>query len=663
MELPSRARGDILLPPGEMTALRVRLRAVASRHDLTTVIACAFDHRTRILPFIYADMRMAPAGVRAIGSALVDSGFNKTRIVLQQWNRNFSPADMRLDGRLPDIFLVSSMHLHSSECDRLIQEACRIDPARRPLIIAGGPRVIYAPWEVFSSNPGDPWGADVAVTGEEYVFLSLLEVLLSMRAGKEPLRSTFLRARAAGALNEIPGLVYGESSTADGPVDELVDTGVQRLLGDLDELPSAVLGYRLLEPPSRQATLGAHALPANRVKKHCLVSSIVLTVGCKFRCSYCPIPAYNQRTHRTKSGERVADEIEQIANAYNIINFFGTDDNFFNDTKRTLEIVEPLARKAAQGKRPFCKIRWGTEATVHDTIRIQEHLPLIRQAGMRAVWMGVEDLTGTLVKKGQSESKTIESFRLLRENGIIPVPMMMHHDTQPLVSWKSNYGLINQLRTLRKAGALYTQVLMLTPSPGSKWYGDTYTSGLAFDSVSGQKIEPHIIDGNYVVASKHPRPWLKQFNLLAGYTYFFNPVRMLAALVFPKSTIPFADADTRPPEEVAHYSPLKKLGRRMYLRFRAHVTDAGIQALGMFGLFHTYRRTLGWAWQLFRGEIARSQQAPTSQLPMRSPKGDAASHALPGTPLVELGPPVVTLRMPEVVTLKLPDQSQFRDAA
>src|SRR6476660_9625447 len=106
MELPSRAKGQILLQPGAMLELRARLRAIAPRHDLTTVIACAFDHRTRILPFIYADLRMPPAGVRAIGSALVDAGFSKTRIVLQQWNRNFSPAAMRVDGRMPDIFLV-----------------------------------------------------------------------------------------------------------------------------------------------------------------------------------------------------------------------------------------------------------------------------------------------------------------------------------------------------------------------------------------------------------------------------------------------------------------------------------------------------------------------------------------------------------------------------
>ena len=47
-----------------------------------------------MLPFTYADMRMVPAGVRAIGSAMFDAGFNKTRIVLQQWNRNFRLAGL-----------------------------------------------------------------------------------------------------------------------------------------------------------------------------------------------------------------------------------------------------------------------------------------------------------------------------------------------------------------------------------------------------------------------------------------------------------------------------------------------------------------------------------------------------------------------------------------
>jgi hypothetical protein len=64
MELPRRTAGDALLRSGEL----LRLRQIARRHDLTSVITCAFDHRTRMLPFVYPATRMAPAGVRAIGS-------------------------------------------------------------------------------------------------------------------------------------------------------------------------------------------------------------------------------------------------------------------------------------------------------------------------------------------------------------------------------------------------------------------------------------------------------------------------------------------------------------------------------------------------------------------------------------------------------------------
>lgn len=654
MELPRRDKGDTLLPPGEMTDIRRRLRKLSARHDLVTVIAYAFDHRTRILPFVFADLRMAPAGVRAIGSALVDSGFDKTRIVLQQWNKHFRPSEMRLDGRMPDLFLVSSMGMHLGECQKLIADACRIDYARRPLIIVGGPLPIYEPWMAFDQDPTGISHADLAVTGEEYVLLSLLEVLLSMRAEGESLRSVFERARDSGALDEIPGLVYPRFDRPQGRIEELVDTGVQRLLGDLDELPRPVLGYQLLEPPSLLPTLGPRALTADRVKRCSPLSSIVLTTGCKFRCSYCPIPAYNQFQHRTKSGERILEDFESIAGTYRITNFFGTDDNFLNDRKRTLEIVEPLARRIRRRERPLCKIRWGTEATVHDTIQMREHLPLIREAGLNWLWMGVEDLTATLVKKGQSESKTIEAFRLLRESGIVPMPMMMHHDTQPLVSRRSNYGLLNQLGTLRKAGALYMQVLMLSPSPGSKWYGETYTSGLAFASVGGKPIERHISDGGYVIASKHPRPWLKQLNLLLGYTYFFNPVRLLIALVWSKSSLPGAAADTRPPAELERLTPLQRRLRPWMLRLRAHLTDAGTQILGMGALFLTYKRLLPWAWKLLVSRIEPATAPPHSRIPMRSVRGGCASHALPGTPESTGG---------ELVTLQLVPQDPLRKAA
>jgi radical SAM superfamily enzyme YgiQ (UPF0313 family) len=526
----------------------------------------------------------------------VDSGFEKTRIVLQQWNRNFRPARMRLDGRVPDLFMVSSMGLHSDECMRLIRDARQIDPAHRPLIIAGGPHAVYQPHELFGSDPADPAGADVVVTGEEFVLLSLLEALLSDRAPGESMRAAFFRARDAGALDAIPGLIYSRGAR-DGVAEELVDTGIQRLLGDLDELPDPVLGYRLLEAPSRfGTTLAPQALAANRVRKLSPISSIVLTFGCKFACPYCPIPAYNQRQHRVKSGGRIAEEMYGLYRAYGLRYFFGADDNFFNNKTRTLDIVQTLARAEFDGVALRRKARWHTEVTVHDTLQMKEHLPLIRESGCRALWLGVEDMTATLVNKGQSVNKTTEAFGALRDAGICPMPMMMHHDSQPLYSRGTNYGLLNQIKILRKAGAVSLQVLMMTPSAGTKLYEESFTSGMVIDRAGGRRVDPHMYDGNHVIASAHARPWRKQLNMVIGYLYFYNVVWLLANV----------------------------LRRRTPVKMR----PAYMQLVGIVGLIPTIRRTSGWALRLMFGKIERLSRPPGSRVPMRSPVADVpASHA------------------------------------
>jgi len=632
MELPHRTPGDELLAPGEMNRIRRQLRGLSPQHDLTTVIVCAFDHRTRVLPFFYADMIMPPAGVRAIGSAMLDAGFHKTRIVLQQWNKNFRPSQMRLDSRIPDLFMVSSLHIHAAACDALIKDACRIDPEQRPLIIAGGPRIIYEPWVVFGSDPRDLWGADVAVTGEECVLLNLLETLLSIRSTKESLRSTFVRARNEGLLDGIPGLVYAKPDEK-GRTEALVDTGIQRLLGDLDELPHPALGYRLLEPPSHRATLEADAVPPDRLCRYVRAASLIMTAGCKFGCSFCPIPAYNQRQYRSKSGERISDEIRHLYDEYHFFAFFGADDNFFTDQNRALEISETLAREVTAGSRAHCRAVLGTEATIHDTLRMKDHLPVVRKAGIVALWLGVEDITASLVNKGQRNDKTLEAFHLLRQHGIFPNPMLIHHDSQPCYTRKNNYGLLNQVQALRRAGAVNLHVFILSPAPGSRLFESQYSRGDVFQSINGIPVGPHHVDGNYVVSSQHPRPWSRQLNLLLAYLYFYNPLRWFAALVRPKSRIPFTDAVTWPPPETLRTLPLwDRLRAHTEQKLKAHFLDSIIQLLGMWGMMLTFPRTLRWTLNLMRGQIKRHTQAPASSIPMCSPDGGEASHATPGTP-------------------------------
>jgi hypothetical protein len=219
-------------------------------------------------------------------------------------------------------------------------------------------------------------------------------------------------------------------------------------------------------------------------------------------------------------------------------------------------------------------------------LQMKDHLQLVRDSGCRALWLGVEDMTATLVNKGQSVNKTTEAFQRLREVGICPMPMMMHHDSQPLYSPGTNYGLINQIRILRKAGAVSLQVLMLTPSVGTKLYEGTFEGGQVLSSAGGRRVEPYMYDGNYVIASHHPRPWRKQLNLLAGYIYFYNPLWLIVRL----------------------------LGRKDRTGFK----PAGMQVVGMIGASQSIRRTFTWALRLMFGKIERLNAPPKSTIKLRT---------------------------------------------
>ena len=81
-------------------------------------------------------------------------------------------------------------------------------------------------------------------------------------------------------------------------------------------------------------------------------------------------------------------------------------------------------------------------------------------------------------------------------------------------------------------------------------------------------------------------------DIVAGYLYFYNPIR-LAALLLRKKTSEKA---------------------------------AVMQLVGMLGLTQSIRRTSGWALRLMFGRIERLQAPPASPIPMRSNDGARACH-------------------------------------
>jgi len=581
VELPKRPKGDEYTQCGEYPALRRKIRAAAAGLSIPAVVVYAFDNRTRLLPYFFSSHRMAPAGPRAVGAALYDSGLTKTRIVFQQWNPNFRPSRARLDGEPIEMLLVSSMQIHGERAYGLLAEACSNASADRPFIIGGGPKAIYEPWDFFGIG-GDPnVSADVVVTGEEFVLMQLIDVLLEYRGARGTMLQAFHRARRDAALVDIPGLVYREHDDIDAP---LVTTGIQRLVEDLDEMPHPMIGFRLLERPHRRCDLESQPLPASRVNRYSPIGSVTISHGCKFNCDYCPIPAYNQRTYRHKSGERIVDEMRQLREQLGIRYFFSTDDNFFNNRPAVEEMFEQMALARIGGKPLREMVRWGTEATEFDTWKNRDLLPAARLSGLQALWLGIEDLTATLIKKGQSISKTAELFALLNKTGICPMPMMMHHDGQPLYTRDGLYGLLNQVAFLRKAGALSMQVTVLTPAVGTRSYDANFEKKLVFDTVGGQPVLQYQFDGNHVVASSSFKPWRAQVNVLLAYASYYNPINLTRTLVRPAKSL--------------------------------YVAGLYDQFMGMIGLVFTAIDSVKWSYRLWRGPVTRKSCPPGPKAPL-----------------------------------------------
>ncbi len=122
-----------------------------------------------------------------------------------------------------------------------------------------------------------------------------------------------------------------------------------------------------------------------------------------------------------------------------------------------------------------------------------------------------------------------------------------------------------------------------------------------FDRVGGRRVDPYMHDGNYIIASNHKLPWVKQFNLMAAYHYFYNVGWLLVELLRKKT----------------------KVGDK----------PVSMQLVGILGMAHNIYRTFGWACRLMFGKIQRVLEPPASRIPMRSVGGGHADHELSFTSL------------------------------
>jgi radical SAM superfamily enzyme YgiQ (UPF0313 family) len=243
-------------------------------------------------------------------------------------------------------------------------------------VILGGPE---------SANYIDEYlglGADVIVIGEGELTLA---DLLATLARSGPLE-----------LHAVAGIAFRDATGA------IVRTAARTKVPDLDSLPF----------PDREAI--NHHSYLDAWKKHHGASSVNLITarGCPYRCNWCSHAVYGY-SHRRRSPENVADEVQWIVERYDPDQVWYADDVFTISHPWLKAYVAELARRRIH--RPFETI------TRADRLQTAESARLLQQLGCWRIWIGSESGSQRILnamERGVKVEQVRKSIKLAQEHGM-----------------------------------------------------------------------------------------------------------------------------------------------------------------------------------------------------------------------------------------------------
>jgi radical SAM superfamily enzyme YgiQ (UPF0313 family) len=278
-------------------------------------------------------------------------------------------------------------------------------------------------------------GHHASLSPEDFYYSTIDGVVIG--EGERATRDLIGALENGGNLRAIPGLSLNHPSgvhhTADRP-----------LISNLDELPM----------PARHLT--------NRYRRHYHLGfqkpfSIMETArGCPYRCDFCSVWKFFQGKCRSKSPERVLEEVKTIRDKF----IFLADDNFLLSVPRAKRIAQLLIENRI-------KRRFMFQARSDSIVQHPEVIPLLRKAGFWKVYIGFEKIDEEalgLLNKHNSVQNNEEALKILRAHGMEVLAAFI---IDPSFQEK-DFRRLRQYILDRK---LYSPSLtILTPLPGTELF-------------------------------------------------------------------------------------------------------------------------------------------------------------------------------------------------
>ncbi len=183
---------------------------------------------------------------------------------------------------------------------------------------------------------------------------------------------------------------------------------------------------------------------------------VMTSRGCPFNCTFCSVTEMFGRGYRTKSVERVIEEIKSYENDW----FFFVNDHFVVNKTRTKNLLDAL-----HSERP--DVIWSCQVRT-EVSKEQELVTQMRAAGCRTVHIGLESINPQSLEemqKGHTVEDVKRAIKVFRENGIKVHGMFMFgsdSDQKDIFKLTSTF--------CRESDLTSVQYLILTPLPGTKFY-------------------------------------------------------------------------------------------------------------------------------------------------------------------------------------------------
>ncbi|MCK4369734.1 MAG: B12-binding domain-containing radical SAM protein [Candidatus Lokiarchaeota archaeon] len=319
-------------------------------------------------------------------------------------------------------------------------------------------------------------------------------------------------------LNEIKGISFKDNGN-------IVNNPDRPLIRDLNKLPFPARKLR-----NNRAYFQIFQMP---------IDVIETSRGCPFNCTFCNIHLFYRGTYRTKSTERVIQELKIISSQNTCKNVLIVDDNFTANMKRVEEICDLIIAEDI-------KLDLICQSRIDVIKKNPNVIKKMSKAGFWLFFLGIESFNqkslNEMEKKVQFRD-IVEAIRILHDNDIVIIGSLLIGSS--LNEEEKDTDLM--IKMVKKLGVDFPLYSIMTPLPGTKfrdiliekdyllssnWGEYNFTTAVnRLDKLSKDKLEQLLSKAYYYAYFN--RGWKDTFIRLIkkkGLQFLFNSKKIFRAI-------------------------------------------------------------------------------------------------------------------------------------